>query len=394
MRKDPTEFRERFKKWQSGEKVYEAGLPKFEGGEEKFKLKKTPEFVQAGRDNSWSKVTNDDMGEVFQSVVARPNRTGGNTSAGSWKKQWEPKYEKPLEIVSPEFDVISGIRGIQQILKPIRTQKAVALRKDLSHRKPVYEVTEENAASMTPEQWTAAQDAAIARGDMTEAQRLRDLHFETIGIPVRTQEGSIRLTHATKNKFNSFDLSKAGSGSGNTSNTEGVIHLSPYDESALDVFHTKSAEERNAYNLMHLYANNPNPVEVPLEIFVKSWNDKELFRVLRDAGDGIIARGKSPYKLYKEGLAEYESKKAAGKLMPWTRKPESPKDFMEEAVVDGYTINNPKNLKLADAVTYDDKGVRIPLGERDNFNINDIRYGIIPLISGSTGYGLYNKYAE
>jgi hypothetical protein len=86
MRKDPTEFRERFKKWQSGEKVYEAGLPKFEDGEEKFKLKKTPEFVQAGKDNSWSKVTNNNMGAVFQEVVARPNSTGGNTSTGSWKK--------------------------------------------------------------------------------------------------------------------------------------------------------------------------------------------------------------------------------------------------------------------------------------------------------------------
>lgn len=34
MRKDPTEFRERFKKWKSGEKVYEVGLPKYEGGKD------------------------------------------------------------------------------------------------------------------------------------------------------------------------------------------------------------------------------------------------------------------------------------------------------------------------------------------------------------------------
>jgi len=32
MRKDPTEFRERFAKWKAGEKVYEAGLPKYGGG--------------------------------------------------------------------------------------------------------------------------------------------------------------------------------------------------------------------------------------------------------------------------------------------------------------------------------------------------------------------------
>jgi len=41
---------------------------------------------------------------------------------------------------------------------------------------------------------------------------------------------------------------------------------------------------------------------------------------------------------------------------------------------DVYIAKKPNNLKLADAVTYDDNGVRIPLGERDNFKLNDIRY--------------------
>lgn len=38
MRKDPTEFRERFAKWKAGEKVYDNGLPKFEGGGEKVRI--------------------------------------------------------------------------------------------------------------------------------------------------------------------------------------------------------------------------------------------------------------------------------------------------------------------------------------------------------------------
>ena len=46
-------------------------------------------------------------------------------------------------------------------------------------------------------------------------------------------------------------------------------------------------------------------------------------------------------------------------------------------------IKKGNQLKSADAVTYDDNGVRIPLGERDNFNINDIRYGLAPL-----GFGI------
>lgn len=34
MRRDPTEFRERFKNWKAGEKVYENGLPSYSGGKE------------------------------------------------------------------------------------------------------------------------------------------------------------------------------------------------------------------------------------------------------------------------------------------------------------------------------------------------------------------------
>ena len=50
-------------------------------------------------------------------------------------------------------------------------------------------------------------------------------------------------------------------------------------------------------------------------------------------------------------------------------------------VVDDYvTFKSPSQIKSADAITYDDSGVRIPLGERDNFKINDIRYGLLPLI--------------
>ena len=51
----------------------------------------------------------------------------------------------------------------------------------------------------------------------------------------------------------------------------------------------------------------------------------------------------------------------------------------------------PNKIKLADAVTYDDAGNIIPLSKRDNFNINDIRYGLLPWILGTgTVYGVTN----
>lgn len=52
-------------------------------------------------------------------------------------------------------------------------------------------------------------------------------------------------------------------------------------------------------------------------------------------------------------------------------------------------VGKPENIKLADAVTYDNE-VRIPLGERDNFNIKDIRYGLTPFV-GLAGLTLKNK---
>ena len=48
--------------------------------------------------------------------------------------------------------------------------------------------------------------------------------------------------------------------------------------------------------------------------------------------------------------------------------------------------------RVGNTVTYDDNGVRIPLGERDNFNVNDIRYGLLPwLIGGIIAGYLYNN---
>ena len=43
MRRDPTDFRERFAKWKNGEQVYKAGLPHYEDGKDARKLEYNPE---------------------------------------------------------------------------------------------------------------------------------------------------------------------------------------------------------------------------------------------------------------------------------------------------------------------------------------------------------------
>lgn len=72
------------------------------------------------------------------------------------------------------------------------------------------------------------------------------------------------------------------------------------------------------------------------------------------------------------------------------------KDAATDKVEDNYPITDvvslePKNIKLADPITYDDNGNIIPLSKRDNFNVSDIRYSLFPLIGGATIYGLSNN---
>lgn len=106
MHKDPTEFKDRFQRWKKGEQVYEAGLPKYTDGK----------YVQAGKDNSWSRISDNDVSDTFQEIIARPSHRGGNATVGNWNRQWSLKGEPGLEIVSPEFDIISGVRGILNVV--------------------------------------------------------------------------------------------------------------------------------------------------------------------------------------------------------------------------------------------------------------------------------------
>lgn len=195
----------------------------------------------------------------------------------------------------------------------------------------------------TPEQWTEAQDVAIARGDMAEAQRLRDLHF-MISAPntkiVDNAGNPLKLYHGTKNKFYTFDESLYGSTDGGMYGTG--VYTTPYKEYA----------ENYGDNIMNLYANIENPVDARnLSIndlmIGKLEEGNDLFRWTDIGGkrDGVL--GKNHYL-----------------------KTKYPYEIVS---------HKPSNIKLADAVTYDDSGIRIPLGKRDNFNINDIRYGLAPL---------------
>lgn len=203
------------------------------------------------------------------------------------------------------------------------------------------------AAKATSKEWTAAQDAALARGDMTEAQRLRDLHFAVKSS--NSDASRILYSHSTDSKpFNVFDLERPTNYPQSNRNGRGV-YLN--QEISLDDYE----------DLVNLYRKNP----------VGGWGKNNMLLRVNFENPEII-NSRLPYSKHPEGYV---------------------------SVYDGIPgeafVRDTRKIKSDVAVTYDDKGVRIPLGERDNFNINDIRYSwLAPFIGlGTLGtlYGASNK---
>lgn len=226
----------------------------------------------------------------------------------------------------------------------------------------VPEITVENAASITPEQWTAAQDAAIARGDMVEAQRLRDLHYiakygKKPYVSYRGNRQSDAVHRYTgKNPYQDSRTSYNASG-----------YFSSSSDKVADTYNTLDDAP-----IFKLYTSYKKPYV--LDAKGKHWTSDDvrpdiLYNTYVKNGDydGVIVRN-----VRDTGLATY---KLEG----------------ESDIADDF-ISSTGRSRLADAVTYNDNGVRIPLGERDNFKLNDIRYNwIAPFVGLGTLGTLLNR---
>ena len=207
----------------------------------------------------------------------------------------------------------------------------------------------------TPEQWTAAQDAAIAKGDMAEAQRLRDLHFK-VSAPNTQLPGNYYRSERGDKLWNVFDMSRAGA---NGSRIGKGIYF----------FNDANAVKNYGDDIRRFYVNSNKVVEdIPgPKLFGMSESTISKFKnhkipALRKSAENI--EGADAIHGIDESWGE---------------------------PLDEWVVKNSNQIKLADAVTYDNNGVRIPLGERDNFNISDIRYSLLPFILGSAYIGESQK---
>ena len=236
--------------------------------------------------------------------------------------------------------VLTGLEIVPlgQLARPLYTGVLKSGIRQYNPRHVIKQITAENAASITPEQWTAAQDAAIARGNTAEAQRLRDLHFKvsTPKTEVVDINGNPQLVvHKTPNTFTIFDNNRS----------IGKLNwfATPNAYGKNGVFATGAGKNPRT---MKLYVNMRNAHKPTIDEGIEP-------AYINQGEDGILG-------IVDEGMTNY-----------FNSSRDAEKEFMMSGGVD-----NPNALKSADAVTYDNNGVRIPLGERDNFNINDIRYDI------------------
>lgn len=240
-------------------------------------------------------------------------------------------------------------------------------------------ITSENAALTSAAQWDAAYNNAINAGDMAEVQRLRDLHFmnntpnnvvttnwrpysEERGLPQKLYHGTYEDWNIyDPERFGETDLGFFGKGIYTTrrkqyAETFGdkVKELYGYSKKPLDNLRGSKTREAIPHFGRNLDMTNATP---------------EIKDLLLDA-DGV--------NIYRR--ASFSS-------------PEYPFDEMV------FPLHG-KNIKLADAITYDDVGNIIPLSQRDNFSVNDIRYSLGNMSTEElensllTGYPIERKALE
>lgn len=205
---------------------------------------------------------------------------------------------------------------------------------------------------LTDAQWDTLYNIALKSGNMDEVQRLRDMHFIANG-----GEDNTIFAHTTKAKFNTFDKSHFGE------TDEGFNGKGFYFST------TRVPENSSLYSTIH---KGPHG-----EIPTMNYGPNKIYAYLK--GNREFNIGNPNRNFFKEP----NTVGITGKSLNW---------HPHEVI-----IGNSRNIKLADAVTYDDAGNIIPLSKRDNFNISDIRYGFLPFVFGgstATSYILANKNAS
>lgn len=298
--------------------------------------------------------------------------------------------------ITPE--ALMEVAPLGRLTKPLYKGVLKSGIRQYNPRHVIKQITAENAASMTPEQWTAAQDAAIAKALNITPEEIASLTKEqyeaAIARGINTEELSrLRLLHNSVKAPNNKIRVNRGKGEPfvlhhDTDNKPWNVYDDSYfgktDEGwyGKGLYLSGAPFGKNAYgkNTMKLFANVENPVyakdnfEVGLtkQFFNRGIPKEDALKILESS---LEPNELELFLKHKKSITKALDRvyNADGVIVPLNangalNRPYSP--YHEVVVPDG------RKVKSADAVTFNDNGVRIPLGERDNFNINDIRYDI------------------
>jgi hypothetical protein len=262
--------------------------------------------------------------------------------------------------------------------------------------KPVIKIVKKNAAKITPAQWTAAQDAAIARGDMAEAQRLSDLHGKINGYKIKGSHASkvsnnftefntnLKIKGTNKSPTNYYDSRNITAGAFFGDNSRGAINQ--FGKTRNFLLKIDKPLQTNAYGMRY---NNLLSPGITREDIIKEVNNLKSKGYTEAQIDSWI-KGQFNYTADDYALKVFNDNSYDGAIIKNVYEGHMNPDYMDDAITTtDYIITKPNQAKLRDAITYDNNGVRIPLGERHNPNINDIRYGLLPIVGG-IGLGAYS----
>ena len=280
--------------------------------------------------------------------------------------------------------------------------------------------------SSTDAQLDAAHRAAYETGNIAEGQRLRDLHFKSKapnskaianGVPIKSYHTvadaypadftefnpTIEGTHSAIYTSDSPIMSGTYS-SKIVSDAEREYYINAGIENMKQQLHDgyvrgsykKGMEEAlksnasardyvtnqlswlklptQASRQKALYINIENPLIIEGE--GRHWNNIPIGNLPKDVYKELKASGMNGYTTRDIEQAQKAVRQYDGAIIKditdyggsW----KSTTATMKPSTV--YQVNDPRNLKSAEPFTFDDSGNLIPLSQRDNFNVGDIRY--------------------
>lgn len=228
----------------------------------------------------------------------------------------------------------------------------------------------DNMANISDKKLDKIYNRIYNTGDYEDLQQLRDKHFEIkASNPLMSRDKPMQLYHTVGDEynpnFNIFNPTIEGSNS--------AIYTT--DNLAM----SKSYSSKPTYGrIKKLYSNASKSYDI--EGYYQPWNEIPYngnmwsTRTLEKA-----VRSHPQYGI--DRLVIHNIKDWGGKAMP------KGTFLMDGNIKSSGTVIenlNPNDLKYSSAVTYDDLDNIIPLSERDNFSISDLRYSLIPLGTGAT----------